>query len=158
DGRRAHQRARERLEAPDGRTLRSARGFPRRRGAAHLLVDFLVAGLEDPDQGAGLQLGADAVDLGELRALAEDVEERARLGVRARERDALVQDDGPRDEGEDRQQDQDALRDRSDVTQKPDDTARKRRSLLRQDEEGGWSQETSLAKGAHGPRVAARPI
>jgi hypothetical protein len=48
-----------------------------RRGrlpAAHLLVHLEVAGLEHADERARLELWADRVDLGELRAAAEDVE------------------------------------------------------------------------------------
>ena len=50
---------------------------------------------------------ADRVHLGELAALAEDLEEGLGLRVGAVQGQALVDDDGPRDEGEEHEQDQD---------------------------------------------------
>ena len=76
-------------------------GLPRRApvppAAAHLLVDLEVAGLEDADERARLELRADGVHLGELAALAEDVEEGGGLRARTVQGQALVEDDGPRD-------------------------------------------------------------
>jgi len=140
---RAHQRARERFEAPDGRTRGSPGGFLFLARPADLLVDLLIAGLEHADERAGLELDADRVHLGELRALAEDVQEGLGLGVGALERHPLVKDDGPRDEGEEGQDDEDAHGHAADVAEETPDAARKR-CRLGQDEEGGRCQGTSL--------------
>ena len=120
DAGRARERARERLEAAHGRPP----GARRRRAAAHLLVHLDVAGLEDADERARLELRADGVHLGELGAPAEDVEEGGRLGAGAVERHSLVDDDGPRDQREDEQEQQDRAGDPAGAGDEAGDAAR----------------------------------
>ena len=107
------------------------------RRPAHLLVDLEVAGLEDADERARAQLRADGVHLRELAALAEDLEERRRLRVRAVERDPLVEDDRPRDQGEDEQEQQDGPGDPAAVGDQPGDAGGERRRLGLGQQRGG---------------------
>ena len=107
----AHQRPRKGLQAFDGGPGRRVSG----RGllSADLLVQLEVAGLEHPDERARPELGAHRVDLRELAALAEDVEEDSGLRVGGPEHDPLIEDDRDRDAGEGEQQQQDELLDRA---------------------------------------------
>src|SRR6202008_1822136 len=72
--------------------------------AADLLVDLHVPGLEHAHEGTGLELAADGVNLGELAALAEHVEERLGAGRGLSERHTFVKDDPP---GEEREEEED---------------------------------------------------
>src|SRR5439155_19050964 len=112
-GGRAGQGAGERVEALHGRA--GGRRHVALRSAAHLLVHLQVTGLEHSHERARLELETDGVDLRELAALAEDLQERLGLAVGKVQRDALVDDDGPGDQGEEHEHDQHALAHASDL-------------------------------------------
>jgi hypothetical protein len=65
-----------------------------------LMVDLGVAGLEDPHQGRGRELGGGGADFAEPLAGAEDLQELARLPGSAPEVDELPQEDRPGTDGE----------------------------------------------------------
>ena len=113
---------------------------PCRGAAAHLLVQLEVARLEDAHERARLELRADRVHLGELAALAEDVEERLRLGVRAVQGDALIDDDGPREQGEEDEEDQDEPGHRARCGDQAADTPREARGCLGLGQQGEKEQ------------------
>ena len=127
------------------RTVGRAAGWrPRPRRRPHLLVDLVVAGLEDAHQRARRELRAHGVHLGELAALAEDVQECPGLGVGSAQGQALEDDDGPRNEREHDQQEQDAGRDRPDMPEVTADPPRERRTALGDGMNEGAGHRTSL--------------